>query len=74
MNCFWNSELEPETSTPKNYDWYGPSEARRFSREDVERWVDEAGMDVFFFLSKKLPTLADLCTKSKEYVNPNHHR
>lgn len=49
MKCFWNPELGQETSVSTNFDWYSPSNARRFSREDVERVVDEAGMDVFCF-------------------------
>jgi ubiquinone/menaquinone biosynthesis C-methylase UbiE len=53
MKCFWNPDLGPETSTSTNFDWYSPSNARRFSREDVERLVGEAGMDVFYFHSEE---------------------
>jgi len=53
MKCFWNPELGQVTSVSTNFDWYSPSNARRFSKEDVERLVDEAGMDVFCFHSEE---------------------
>ena len=35
LKCFWNEELGDETSVVTNYDWYSPSNARRFSEEEV---------------------------------------
>lgn len=53
LKCFWSAELGQETSVSTNFDWYSPSNARRFSVEDVKRLVDEAGMDVFCFHSEE---------------------
>lgn len=35
LKCFWNAELGPETSLITNFDWYSPSNARRFSEKEV---------------------------------------
>lgn len=53
LKCFWNPELGLETSVSTNFDWYSPSNARRFSREDVKRIVDDAEMEVFHFHSEE---------------------
>lgn len=35
LKCFWNEELGPETSVVTNFDWYSPSNARRYSENEV---------------------------------------
>jgi len=35
LKCFWNSELGWDTSLVTNFDWYSPSNARRFGREEA---------------------------------------
>lgn len=39
LKCFWNEELGRETSIATNFDWYSPSNARRFSEEEVRSIV-----------------------------------
>lgn len=34
IKCFWNESLGRETSISTNYDWYAPSNASRYSREE----------------------------------------
>jgi ubiquinone/menaquinone biosynthesis C-methylase UbiE len=41
LKCFWNGELGEETSVATNFDWYSPSNARRYSEEEVRNLVDE---------------------------------
>jgi ubiquinone/menaquinone biosynthesis C-methylase UbiE len=49
VKCFWNEELGPETSVITNFDWYSPSNARRFSESEVRELVRSKGMvDTFF--------------------------
>jgi SAM-dependent methyltransferase len=49
LKCFWNEDLGRETSVLTNFDWYSPSNARRFSEEEVRAIVADNGMtDVFF--------------------------
>jgi ubiquinone/menaquinone biosynthesis C-methylase UbiE len=35
LKCFWNEELGWDTSRTTNFDWYSPSNARRFSEDEV---------------------------------------
>jgi SAM-dependent methyltransferase len=49
LKCFWNEDLGRETSVLTNFDWYSPSNARRFSEEEVRAIAaDNAMGDVFF--------------------------
>ena len=34
IKCFWNDDLGLETSISTNFDWYAPSNAERYSREE----------------------------------------
>ena len=49
LKCFWNEELGVETSVLTNFDWYSPSNARRFSEAEVRGIVADVSMDVRFF-------------------------
>lgn len=44
VKCFWNSELGNETSKAVNFDWYSPSNAKRFSKNEVEADLNIAGL------------------------------
>ncbi|HEX6363860.1 MAG TPA: class I SAM-dependent methyltransferase [Albitalea sp.] len=49
LKCFWNPELGRQTSVVTNFDWYSPSNARRFSEREVRALVAANGLaDVFF--------------------------
>lgn len=49
LKCFWNPELGRETSVVTNFDWYSPSNARRFSEAEVRSIVKANGLsDVSF--------------------------
>lgn len=49
LKCFWNEKLGPETSVITNFDWYSPSNARRFSESEVRSIVATNGMAEAFF-------------------------
>ena len=53
IKCFWNPELGPETSIATNFDWYSPSNARRFSKAEVEAIAAQNMMDIQFFHSEE---------------------
>jgi SAM-dependent methyltransferase len=44
LKCFWNPELGRETSVVTNFDWYSPSNARRFSEAEVRGIVAANGL------------------------------
>lgn len=49
LKCFWNEELGHETSVMTNYDWYSPSNARRYSEEEVRALVSQHTLNLHFF-------------------------
>lgn len=49
LKCFWNAELGRETSVVTNFDWYSPSNARRFSEAEVRGIVTASGLAEVFF-------------------------
>ncbi len=49
LKCFWNEELGKETSIVTNYDWYSPSNARRFSEDEVHELMKTHEMNVVYF-------------------------
>jgi ubiquinone/menaquinone biosynthesis C-methylase UbiE len=49
LKCFWNPELGWDTSLVTNFDWYSPSNARRFSQDEVRAIVDANKMHPAFF-------------------------
>jgi SAM-dependent methyltransferase len=49
LKCFWNEQLGQDTSVVINFDWYGPSNAQRFSEPEVRAIVAANGMSERFF-------------------------
>jgi SAM-dependent methyltransferase len=49
LKCFWNEELGRETSVATNFDWYSPSNARRFSEKEVRDIVSANDLIEMFF-------------------------
>lgn len=49
IKCFWREDWGFELSKITNYDWYAPSNAQRFSKEEVLQLVQDNGMTPRFF-------------------------
>lgn len=49
LKCFWNRDLGRETSIVTNYDWYSPSNARRYSEQEVRNLVNANGLKIGYF-------------------------
>ena len=49
LKCFWNEQLGRETSVVTNFDWYSPSNARRFREQEVHDIVGSNAMVERFF-------------------------
>ena len=49
LKCFWNPQLGMETSVVTNFDWYSPSNARRFSEQEVRELVRANNLAEDFF-------------------------
>ena len=49
LKCYWNDELGYDTSVMVNYDWYSPSNARRYSEDEVKDLVNTNLMEIVYF-------------------------
>tara|TARA_Y100000589_G_scaffold149767_1_gene142938 strand:- start:818 stop:1795 length:978 start_codon:yes stop_codon:yes gene_type:complete len=49
LKCFWNGELGRETSIVTNYDWYSPSNARRFSEDEIHVLAEKHSLKEKYF-------------------------
>ena len=49
LKCFWRDDWSFELSKSTNYDWYAPSNAKRFSKEEFEQMITANKLDTVFF-------------------------
>lgn len=49
LKCFWKEDWSFELNKSTNYDWYAPSNAKRFSKEEFERMISENKLSISFF-------------------------
>lgn len=49
LKCYWSATLGHDTSVVTNYDWYSPSNARRYSKDEVLQLAGKHGLSVPFF-------------------------
>lgn len=49
LKCYWNETLGRQTSTMINFDWYSPTNARRYSQEEVEQIAENNSMNIITF-------------------------
>lgn len=48
IKCFWNQQFGEEASISTNFDWYSPSNAFRYARDEFVGMCAEAGWDLAF--------------------------
>jgi ubiquinone/menaquinone biosynthesis C-methylase UbiE len=53
LKCFWNEELGKQTSISINYDWYSPSNAYRYSKNEFEKLLSNANFRARQFHSEE---------------------
>jgi SAM-dependent methyltransferase len=49
IKCFWNEELGFKNSVSTNFDWYAPSNAKRYSEEEFTNIINENFLKIMFF-------------------------
>lgn len=49
LKCFWKEDWGFDLSKSTNFDWYAPSNAKRFSKEDFLKMSSENKLSVVFF-------------------------
>ena len=53
LKFFWNSDLGHTTLIANNFDWYSPSNAKRFTKPEVEKLSAKNSLKTIFFIVKK---------------------
>ncbi|HEX5257882.1 MAG TPA: class I SAM-dependent methyltransferase [Sphingomicrobium sp.] len=53
LKCFWNAEYGFDVSRLTNFDWYAPSVAYRYSRDEFAAMLSEAGFEPEFLHSEE---------------------
>jgi ubiquinone/menaquinone biosynthesis C-methylase UbiE len=49
LKCFWKEDWGFELSKSTNFDWYAPSNAKRFSKSEFLDLVETNGLKLYFF-------------------------
>jgi SAM-dependent methyltransferase len=49
LKCFWRDDWGFELSKSTNYDWYAPSNAKRFSEEEFRKMISDNNLTINFF-------------------------
>jgi SAM-dependent methyltransferase len=49
LKCFWKDDWGFDLSKSTNYDWYAPSNAKRYSKEEFLNMVKASDLDISFF-------------------------
>ena len=52
IKCFWNEKLGKSISINTNYDWYAPSNAERYSKEEFLRMINICNFTAEYFHSE----------------------
>ncbi len=53
IKCFWNEDLGYKTSVSTNFDWYAPSNAERYSKDEFLDMINKSGLSVSFLHSEE---------------------
>ncbi len=53
LKCFWKEDWGFELSKSTNYDWYAPSNAKRFSKQEFEAMIFENNLTIATFHSEE---------------------
>lgn len=49
LKCFWKEEWGFELCKSTNYDWYAPSNAKRFTKAEFEKMISDNHLSILFF-------------------------
>jgi len=49
IKCFWNKELGWDTSVTVNFDWYSPSNAKRYSEKEFKNIIKANSLKIEYF-------------------------
>jgi len=53
IKCFWREDWGHELSDATNYDWYSPSNAKRYSESEYKAMINDNNLDIKHFHSEE---------------------
>jgi len=53
LKCFWNEDLGWDTSVATNFDWYSPSNAKRYSEAEYKKMIEDNMLGIKYFHSEE---------------------
>ena len=53
IKCFWNEKLGLESSVSTNYDWYAPSNAERYTKDEFLSMISNCGLSTTYIHSEE---------------------
>ena len=53
LKCYWNEDMGVETSDMINFDWYSPSNAKRYSEAEYKALIAENNLEIEYFHSEE---------------------
>ena len=49
IKCFWKEEWGNEMSCATNFDWYAPSNAKRYTKEEFQKLIEDNNLNTQYF-------------------------
>jgi hypothetical protein len=49
IKCFWRDDWGIKVSDATNFDWYSPSNAKRYSEEEFKKMIEDNTLDIVTF-------------------------
>ena len=49
IKCFWRDDWGVEMSDATNFDWYSPSNAKRYSEDEYKKMIDDNNLEIISF-------------------------
>jgi hypothetical protein len=53
LKCYWNEDLGWDTSLHTNFDWYSPSNAKRYSKDEYKEMINNNDLKIKYFHSEE---------------------
>ena len=53
FKCFWSKNYGYDDSVMTNFDWYYPKFSWRHTKEEIEEWCNEYGLDIIYLKEKE---------------------
>lgn len=53
LKCYWNEDLGYDTSVATNFDWYSPSNAKRYTEKEYRFMIKSNNLEIKYFHSEE---------------------